>query len=235
MAYNPDLVGYKALLSDLKAEVPLDNRTFVLLGGTVINDIVTGLFRYEDSSLATPDDVDVVKPDAILLANPGRYIRQKLAGATIGRALIYNDSSIPFTAGVDLALPLNTNQSISTFISHDPVTNNSRIMANKDGIMELYVSPQVLKGGAGAGTLFFWLKKNGTTVAASGYEIGSSNNDKKLPFFTVSGEVAAGDYFEIFGRSTSANFSLSATAAAGTVPLVPSIIITAVLYNKYPN
>jgi hypothetical protein len=232
----PNPIGYKLSLAEMKDEIPIDNRTFILLGGVTINDIVAGIFRYDVTSTATPDDIDVVKPTDILLANPGRYIRQKLGGAVIARGVFYNNADIAFVVGTPLSIPLNVNQSISQFISHNTVTNNSRIIANKDGVMELSISPQVLKGGAGSGSIYFWLKKNGVTVANSGFKISASNNDTRLPFFTMSSTVSATDYLEVAAQATSANFSLDYTSAplAG-VPNIPSIIITAILYNNFPN
>jgi len=235
MAYNPDLLAYKLTMADLKVEVPIDDRTFLLLGGDVINDNINGLFRYEDSSTATPDDIDVIKPDSILLANPGRYIRQKIGGAVIARGTFFNNSDISFTSGVPIAIPMDNNLILSTYISHNTVTNNSRIIANKEGFILLAVSPQILKGGAGSGSMYFYLKKNGSLVANSGFRIDCSNNDTQLPFFTMSASMAATDYLEVWAETTSANFSLDFTAAAGTVPNVPSFIVNAFLYNNFPS
>ncbi len=235
MAY-PNSISYKLLISDLKTEIPINNRIFILLGGTVINDTVSGIFRYDTTSMLVPDDIDVIKPTDILIGNPGRYIRQKLNGALIARGVFFNDTDITFTIGTPLSLPLNNNQSISQFLSHNVVTNNSRIIANKDGVLELSISPQVFKGGAGAGTIYFWLKKNGTSVANSGFKIDASNNDTKLPFFTMSSLVSATDYLEVVAQVTSSNFSLDYTASPlSGIPNIPSIIITANLYNNFPN
>ncbi len=228
----PNPIGYKLSLSEMKDEIPIDGRTFIL----IINGSLSGVFSYSESSTATPDDIDVVKPTDILLANSGRYVRQKIGGAVISRSTFYNNADVTFTANMELVVPLNVNQSTSPFITHSTSSNNSRITALKDGIMELSFSGQVFKTGAGLGSLYLYLKKNGTAVTDSSFRVDASNNDARLCFFTIGSSVVAGDYLEIAGKTSSSNFLLDYNSAplAG-VPNVPSVFITATLINNYQS
>ncbi len=59
----PNLTGAQTLVIDVE-------------GGVLVNDGNGGIFYWSATSTATDDGSTVIKPNAILTANPGRYLRQ---------------------------------------------------------------------------------------------------------------------------------------------------------------
>jgi hypothetical protein len=66
----PSLTGSQTLVIDVE-------------GGVLVNDGNGGIFYWSATSTATDDGSNVIKPNAIIAANPGRYLRQaNLFGST---------------------------------------------------------------------------------------------------------------------------------------------------------
>jgi hypothetical protein len=63
----PNLTGNQTLVIDVE-------------GGLTSGDSLAGIFYWSPTSLAADDGILVLQPNAILSANPGRYLRQKQSG-----------------------------------------------------------------------------------------------------------------------------------------------------------
>jgi hypothetical protein len=101
----------------------------------------------------------------------------------------------------------------------------SRVYANAQGNYALNYSVELQHAGAGAvqiATTF--LKKNGTTIANTGRQwsiTSSSFQNAEMAEFIVA--LNAGDYVEVF-FSGDTSLSANATASAGALPAIPSVV-----------
>jgi hypothetical protein len=95
--FGADLVAnamrsYDVVTSVRTANVPTlaAGQTLVIdiEGGTLVNDGNGGIFYWSATSVATDDGVTVIKPNAILPANPGRYLRQANTYGTAGTFIL---------------------------------------------------------------------------------------------------------------------------------------------------
>ncbi len=224
------------LIADLKGIVGTTQSVILLMGGTSLNDFANGIFKYDPASTVTPDDIDVIKPNAITLPAAGRWIRQKLPGATIGRAYIIHDADITFgSANVSQSLPLNTNNLVQGFVSHDTVTDNSRIIASKTGTFLIAGSVQVIMGGIlASGTFNIWGSVNGVDIVNSRSTLPMSSGGTSPIEFVFGANVNAGDYIEVMASVTNTNISLDANGTGADGPAAPAVKVNAFLYNNFP-
>ena len=124
-------------------------------------------------------------------------------------------------AGTPQALTYNTTQ----FNQGTTLVSNSRIYVTAQGNYALSYSVELQHAGAGAvqiATTF--LKKNGTTIANTGRQwsiTSASFQNAAMAEFVVS--LNAGDYVEVF-FSGDTSLSANATAAAGALPAIPSVV-----------
>jgi hypothetical protein len=124
-------------------------------------------------------------------------------------------------SGTPQALTYNTTQ----FNQGTTLLLNSRIYANAQGNYALSYSVELQHAGAGATQLATtFLKKNGTTIANTGRQwsiaSGSFQNAATAEFVV---SLSAGDYVEVF-FSGDTSLSANATAAAGALPAIPSVV-----------
>jgi cytoskeletal protein CcmA (bactofilin family) len=123
--------------------------------------------------------------------------------------------------GTPQALTYNTTQ----FNQGTTLLANSRVYANAQGNYALSYSVELFHTGGGvAQTATTFLKKNGTTIANTGrqWSIASGGfQNAATAEFVVS--LNAGDYVEVF-FSGDTNLSANATAAAGALPAIPSVV-----------
>jgi len=124
-------------------------------------------------------------------------------------------------SGTPQALTYNTTQ----FNQGTTLVANSRIYVTAQGNYNLNYSVELQHAGAGAvqiATTF--LKKNGTTIANTGRQwsiTSASFQNAAMAEFVVS--LNAGDYVEVF-FSGDTSLSANATAAAGALPAIPSVV-----------
>jgi hypothetical protein len=124
-------------------------------------------------------------------------------------------------AGTPQALTYNTTQ----FNQGTTLLANSRIYANAQGNYALSYSVELQHAGGGTAQIVTtFLKKNGTTIANTGRQwslVSGSSQFAAMAEFVVS--LNAGDYVEVF-FSGDTNISANATAAAGALPAIPSVV-----------
>jgi hypothetical protein len=124
-------------------------------------------------------------------------------------------------AGTPQALTYNTTQ----FNQGTTLVSNSRVYATAQGNYALSYSVELQHAGAGATQIATtFLKKNGTTIANTGrqWSIASGSfQNAAMAEFVVS--LNAGDYVEVFFNGDT-SLSANATAAAGALPAIPSVV-----------
>jgi hypothetical protein len=124
-------------------------------------------------------------------------------------------------AGTPQALTFNTTQ----FNQGTTLLLSSRVYANAQGNYAVNYSVELQHTGGGATqTATIFLKKNGTTIANTGRQWSISSGSFQIAAaaeFVVA--LSAGDYVEVF-FSGDTSLSANATAAAGALPAVPSVV-----------
>jgi hypothetical protein len=122
---------------------------------------------------------------------------------------------------VPQALTFNTTQ----FNQGTTLLLNSRVYANAQGNYSLNYSVELQHTGGGPTQLATtFLKKNGTTIANTGrtWSISSASfQNAAMAEFVVA--LNAGDYIEVF-FSGDTSLLANATAAAGALPAIPSVV-----------
>lgn len=123
------------------------------------------------------------------------------------------------------------------FLTHDTVTNNSRIYATIDGsYLVTFSGIADIASGAVNKHIEVWIAVDGSAVA-------DSNTRVQIPALTTEMTVAvcfiidldAGHYFEMmtWGDATTVEWLATAAAALPDRPAVPSVIMTVNLVNGY--
>jgi len=124
-------------------------------------------------------------------------------------------------SGTPQALTYTTTQ----FNQGTTLLANSRVYANAQGNYALSYSVELLHSGIGVTqTATIFLKKNGTTIANSGRQWSIASGSTQIA--TMSEFIVAlnsGDYVEVF-FSGDTSLSANATAAAGALPAIPSVV-----------
>ena len=139
------------------------------------------------------------------------------------------DTTTQTNSNVGNAIPISYN---TTDINNGvTVTNggNTQITISDTGIYNIQFSLQLAKTSGGANDIYIWLDKNGTAVANSATNLYlTGNNNKEVAAWNFVVNATAGDYYRLMWLSSSADVQISALAAAGAVPAVPSVILTVV-------
>jgi hypothetical protein len=130
-----------------------------------------------------------------------------------------NDQAIS-VAGTPQALTLNTTQ----FNQGTTLLAASRVYANAQGNYQINYAIELTNIGSTSNLVTAFLKKNGALVANTGIQTTVASG-VQLPL-TNQNIVAlnAGDYLELFFSSAGNGTSANATAAAGALPAIPSVL-----------
>lgn len=137
-----------------------------------------------------------------------------------------------------------TDQTVATINTQQLVTLNStgvtrgvalisgsQIRATYAGDYNLMFSAQIKNTDSAEHNIYFWWKKNGTNIADSGGQITmpkkhGSGDGHALVMWNIYVTLAANDYVQLYWQSPSTLVSLETIPAAGSVPRVPSVIVT---------
>jgi hypothetical protein len=130
-----------------------------------------------------------------------------------------NDQAIS-VAGTPQALTFNTTQ----FNQGTTLVAPTRVYANAQGNYALLYTVQLLNGGSGNNTVTTFLKKNGTTIANTGSQWILAASAQLTVCMENVISLNAGDYVEVFFNSSGNGVSANATAAAGALPAIPSVV-----------
>lgn len=138
----------------------------------------------------------------------------------------YNPNTItPAAANTAYAFALPNNngqQGIS-------ITSSSRITVSAIGKYNTQFSVQWQNTDSGGvdRDLWIWLRKNGTDVANSASKVTCIKNASGIAAWNfIADATAATDYFEIMYAVSDVSVIMPASAAAGIIPAIPSIIVT---------
>ena len=150
----------------------------------------------------------------------------------IGYGTFSYNIDVPITT-TPSPIPLNNNESIWGSISHDVVTNNSRIYFRKNGFYIITYSHEINRVGGTSLDAVFWVRENGNIAlknSSSRIHIGnpSSHSVLTVPFIKY---FKVGDYVECMCQCDGNNdYSLINIAGSGSgeteIPNTPSVIIT---------
>jgi len=100
----------------------------------------------------------------------------------------------------------------------------STITVPVGGLYEITHSIQFDTTSGGTNLAYFWLKKNGATIAQSGSIVSVTNNGETLGTISILDQASAGDQYAVSIQSTDNNMSATAFAASGNIPGIPAII-----------
>ena len=136
-----------------------------------------------------------------------------------------------FDATVDQTLgAINTANAITltnTLVSNGvTLSSGSRLNVVEAGYYQVDATIQLTSTSASAKNIFFWLRKNGTDVAASTRAVTISAINAYLPIslnYTIS--LAATDYVELYWAANDTNVLLDALAASAFAPSAPSVLV----------
>jgi len=112
--------------------------------------------------------------------------------------------------------------------------NNSHVQVNNSGIYLFIMTAQVFITSANSEVVYFWIRKNGTNVpdTACKYEL---KNATILATASWQLSLQDNDYIEFCWLSSDATMRLEHFHANGSVPAVPSVIITASQITYYQS
>jgi len=113
----------------------------------------------------------------------------------------------------------------------------SRVYVGETGVYNIQFSAQLDKAsGSSAQSVYIWLRVNGANVAASASQVTLKDASSELVAawnFIVT--LESEDYFEIAWSSPDTDMQLKAAAASGSVPAIPSVILTVSWVSNVPS
>jgi hypothetical protein len=111
----------------------------------------------------------------------------------------------------------------------------SRVYVTDSGVYNIQFSAQLDKTGGGASAVYIWLMVNGLNIPYSASKVVIDGpNSEVIPAWNFVIIMAAGDYFELAWSSSDTAVTLPVIAASGSVPAVPSVILTVVWVSNIP-
>jgi len=187
------------------------------LSGTYPSPTVDGL-------QGNPVAATVPSTNDVLTWNGAAWTPSAPPTATIGS---FSDStSQPIPASVVYYVRYNTTElSAGVVVQNDGLGNPTQIKVNVTGTYAFSISPQMLKGGAGATVADFWLVINGTPVPRSASRFALPNNTEVLPYLEIIVPMTAGQYAQWAFYTTGTNVSIIAAGASPPIPAAPSVIV----------
>lgn len=131
----------------------------------------------------------------------------------------------PVANAVNLMRLNSTYDAAETVFSVNRDTN--KVYVSETGVYNIQFSAQLDKTGGSASAVFIWLRVNGVSIAHSASKVVIDGpNSEIIAAWNWMLTLAAGDYFEIAWQSSDTDVVLSAQAATGNVPEIPSVIVT---------
>jgi hypothetical protein len=105
------------------------------------------------------------------------------------------------------------------------ITSGSRITFANAGVYNIAFSAQVAQG-AGKALVHIWFKRNGQNIPESATALNVNANDYAVAAWNFMKTFDAGDYAEIAWQTDQPTTTFPYLAAAGNIPIIPSIIVT---------
>jgi hypothetical protein len=146
-------------------------------------------------------------------------------------------STLTQTNPVASAVNLMTLNSTTSAYSVRVGQPTSRIYIGETGVYNIQFSAQLDKtSGASAQSIYIWLRVNGTNVANSASQVTLKDTSAEIVAawnFIVTLETE--DYFELAWSSPDTDMQLKAVTASGSVPAIPSVILTVSWVSNIPS
>jgi hypothetical protein len=181
---------------------------------------------------------------------PAVYSQQHIDQFTNVMRLYFNSVSnsvnAPKINGSFYSTELQTNpvaSAVNKMTVNNTVINNgitvsapgSRVYVTDSGVYNIQFSAQLDKTGGGPSAVYIWLMVNGLNIPYSASKVVINGpNDELIPAWNFVIIMAAGDYFELAWSSSDTAVTLPIIAASGSVPAVPSVILTVVWVSNIP-
>ncbi len=103
----------------------------------------------------------------------------------------------------------------------------SRVYVDTPNVYNIQFSAQLDKTAGGVGSVWIWLRKNGTNITDStGHIRIQGNNAETLAAWNYVIQLNAGDYIELMWETDDTSVQLLAEAATAIHPGIPSVILT---------
>jgi hypothetical protein len=159
----------------------------------------------------------------------GEYLKTLLETTVIGGASFgspihgswYDDASQTTTANTTTAMKVYHGS--GTGIS---IVDNSKLKVDYAGTYNIQFSAQLDQSSGAGHHIFIWFRKNGTDIPWSNSEVAiQGTTAEAIPSWNFIADLVANDYIQVMYQVTNANVYLKAVAA-GTMPGIPSVIIT---------
>lgn len=143
-----------------------------------------------------------------------------------GTAYDTTDQAIA-TINVEQLVTLNT----SGVLRGVARVSGSQLRVDYAGDYNIQFSAQAKNADNAEHDVSFWFKKNGTNIADSGGQITipkqhGSGDGHILVSYNLYETMAANDYIQLYWQGPSTQLSLETIAAVGSVPRIPSVIVT---------
>lgn len=145
-------------------------------------------------------------------------------------------------SSLNVDLSVGTSPTNITFDTDDlPATGtmsrsggNFTVLSGGDGLYTFALQPQITTL-TPSGYITFWVVKNGTTIPNTGVRNSSTGtNDTQVIPLIVTLQLVAGDVISFKASCTSSgNYIFDFTAASGSVPAIPAVIIDVKGYNVF--
>lgn len=105
----------------------------------------------------------------------------------------------------------------------------SRIYVDTPNVYNIQFSAQLDKTSGGVGLWWAWLRKNGVDIPNSASQVRLQGNDAELvAAWNFLLRMNAGDYFELMWETDTVDIQITAFAASGAHPAIPSVILTVI-------
>ncbi len=113
-------------------------------------------------------------------------------------------------------------------------TNSTRVQVENKGIYMFIMTAQMYVPSANTETVYFWIKKNGVSVADTAFKEELKNSTKLI---AANWQLAmnAGDYIELAWQTTDTNMKIEHFHATGNIPAIPSVLLTVSQITFYQN
>lgn len=139
----------------------------------------------------------------------------------------------PVASAVNLMTLNNTTSAYGARVGQP----TSRVYVGETGVYNIQFSAQLDKtSGASAQSIYIWLRVNGTNVANSASQVTLKDTSAEIVAawnFIITLETE--DYFELAWSSPDTDMQLKAVTASGSVPAIPSVIMTVNWVSNVPT
>lgn len=104
---------------------------------------------------------------------------------------------------------------------------NSRVYVSEEAVYNIQFSAQLDKSGGSASAIYIWLQVNGVNIEHSATKVVIDGpNSEIVAAWNFVLPLAENDYFELAWSSSDTNVFLAEEPAAGSIPEIPSLILT---------